>query len=156
MNEERQSLLNQLNALRTRRGQLNGQIQYLEKNDAVQRYKNYTLEEQLVQKKMEEIICKIRACCHHVWYQVGFSQDKYFGANYWDLKCVACGAETQRSQFEGLDEQPVYEDVIFSNNEHGLSFRGSQRIYAEHEKMEGPEKAAEYVLALSRTPKGLK
>ena len=44
MNEERQSLLNQLNALRTRRGQLNGQIQYLEKNDAVQRYKNYTLE----------------------------------------------------------------------------------------------------------------
>lgn len=155
MNEERQSLLNQLNYLKTRSGQIKGRIQYLERKPDVRNYKDSVSEKQFCDNELKKNEWMIHSHCYPVFYQVGLSKEDDW-ANYWELECVSCGLKKERIQFEDLDKEPEYEDVIFNNNKQGLSLKMAQRIYAEHEKMEGPEKAAEYVLALSRTPKGLK
>ena len=54
MNEERQSLLDRVKKLKIAEERLKVQIHYLEKNDAVQKYKKYTSDAKLVQQEMEE------------------------------------------------------------------------------------------------------
>ena len=156
MNEERQSLLDRVKKLKIAEERLKVQIHYLEKNDAVQKYKKYTSDAKLVQQEMEEIICKIRACCHHVWYQTDFFRDKLTISNIWRLQCIACGKTTDITQNEDLDKKPYYPHIIYKDNKAGLSLEDAKMKYDEFEKQEGPEKAGELVLSLSRTPKGLK